>query len=88
MQTLKEDILIHFPKTVFPKLLKGGLDAVLRCVDVKSSASLKEILNVNIPANDSDDDRPLVPTRTKGASRALASSDDDEITRGDRYMVR
>jgi hypothetical protein len=86
MQTLKEDILIHFPNTIFPKLLKGGLDAVLRCVDGKSSASLKEILNVNIPANDSDDDRPLVPT--KRASRALARSDDDEITRADRYMVR
>jgi len=86
MQTLKEDILKIFPMTQFPKQLKGGLDAVLRCVHVKSSASLKEILNVNIPANDSDDDRPLVPP--KRASRALASSDDDEITRGDRYMVR
>jgi hypothetical protein len=41
---------------------------------------------VNIPANDSDDDRPLVPT--KRASSAIASSDDDEITRGDRSMVR
>ena len=84
MQTLKEDILKNFPMTQFPKQLKGGLDAVLRCVDVKLSASLKEILNVinvNIPANESDDDRPLV--RTKRASRpiAIASSDDDEITK-------
>jgi len=80
MQTLKNDILIYFPKTIFPRQVKGGLDAVLRCVDVKLSASLKEILNginVNIPANDSDDDRPLI--RTKRASRPIASSDDDEI---------
>ena len=78
MQTLKQDILEKFPMTQFPKQLKGGLDAVLRCVDVKLSASLKEILNVNIPANDSDDDRPLVPT--KRASKELASSDDDVTT--------
>ena len=63
--------------TQFPKQLKGGLNAVLRCVDVKWTASLKEILNVNIPLNDSDDDRPLVPT--KRAPRQITSSDDDEI---------
>lgn len=77
MQTLKKDIMIHFPRTQFPKQLKGGLDAVLRCVDVKLSASLKEILNGNIPLNDSDDERPLVST--KRAPRQITSSDDDEI---------
>jgi len=52
--------------------------------DVKLCASLKEILNVNIPANDSDDDSPLVPT--KRASSAIASSDDDEIINKEKAL--
>ena len=86
MQALKEDILRYYPQTLFPKQLKGGLDAVLHCVDVKLSASLKEILNENIPANDSDDDdRPLIST--KRAKTQITTSDDDEIMHVDKIDV-
>lgn len=99
MQTLKKDILKHFPQTTFPKQLKGcGLNGVLGCVDVKLSASLKEILNENkeilnenIPANDlddSDDDRPLAPPkRAKRAGSRLTDSD-DEATRSNEVLKK
>jgi len=88
MQTLKKDILKHFPQTNFPRQLKGGLNGVLGCVDVKLSASLKEILNENIPANDSDDsddNRPLVTT--KRAADRLTDSDDD-ATRSNEVLKK